>query len=371
MNKRKNLPGILLVLVVFLAFPIAGTLSQAETISPQLAAADSAGKTLWYDGTLLGVEGKGWENTESYYDRLPAKAKGVVPASVWNLGRHSAGMCFRFTTDSPSLSVRWTLRNPELAMPHMPATGVSGVDLYEKDRAGKWRFTGNGRPTQAANTATFSLTPGGEYILYLPLYNGVQSVELGIPRGMSLSRLAPSSNKRRKPVVFYGTSITQGGCVSRPGMAATSIVSRALDTTVINLGFSGSGKMEPEMADLLVELDPSVYVLDCLWNMDPSMVSARLEPFVRKLRSAHPDTPILLVEDSSVKNTTPTEKGLILRAIIVNLRKEKVKNIHFLSNKNMLGRDDEGTVDGCHPNDLGMMRQAEAFVKALRPIIGK
>ncbi len=362
---RECIRFILITMSCLILLPGAAAL-RAQTIDPGLARPDSTGGTLWYDGALLGVEGKGWERTESYYDRLPATAKGVAPASVWDLGHHSAGLSFRFLTDSPTLQVRWALLNVNLAMPHMPATGVSGVDLYVRDGKGKWRFAGNGRPTKEINTATFTLAQASEYILYLPLYNGVRTVEFGLPQGKTLSKAPARAGKHSRPVVFYGTSITQGGCVSRPGLAATSIVSRELDIPVINLGFSGSGKMEPEMADLLAELDPAVYVLDCLWNMEPSQVSERVEPFVRKLRSAHPDTPILLVEDSSFKNVTPTVKGRILRDVYSKLRKEGVKNIRFLPNANMLGADDEGTVDGCHPNDLGMKRQAEVFVKALR-----
>ncbi len=140
---------------------------------------------------------------------------------------------------------------------------------------------------------------------------------------------------------------------------------------VINLGFSGSGRMEPEMAELLAELDPSVYVLDCLWNMSPDLVSTRIEPFVKTLRAAHPDTPILLAEDCSVRNVCPTEKGTILRKIYEKLTAEGIQNLYFLSNEGMLGDDTEGTVDGCHPNDLGMMRQAEVFAQALAPLLGK
>jgi hypothetical protein len=341
----------------------------AERIDPGSGAADPDGKTVWYDCTLLIIEGKGWTNTESFYDRLPAKAKDTAPASVWGLSHDSAGICVRFTTDAPSLQVRWTLLKNDLAMPHMPATGVSGVDLYFNDPSGKWRFVANGRPSQITNTALFSLTPGSEFILYLPLYNGVKSVEIGIPVGKAISTPAQSPRERRKPIMFYGTSITQGGCASRPGMAATAIVGRALDIPVINLGFSGSGRMEPEMGDLIMELDPSVFVLDCLWNMTPDIVAERLEPFVRKLRAAHPDTPILLAEDSSFRNITPTEKGRLARDIYRKLTKEGIKHLYFLPNKGMLGTDFDGTVDTVHPNDLGMQRQAEVFIKALAPIL--
>jgi len=161
----------------------------------------------------------------------------------------------------------------------------------------------------------------------------------------------------------------QGGCASRPGMAATAITGRELDIPVINLGFSGSGKMEPEMAGLLGELDPSAYVLDCLWNMDARMVKERVEPFVRALRRAHPETPIFLAEDSSYRNVTPTEKGRIVNSIYEKLAKEGMKGLYWISNRGMLGADSEGTVDGCHPNDLGMMRQAEVFVRDLAPVL--
>lgn len=336
------------------------------------APAGPDGTTQWYDCKDLLVEGKGWTDTKSFYDRLPAKAEGKVTPSVWGLSHDSAGLCVPFTSDAPSIQVRWTvLKEGSLSMPHMPATGVSGVDLYSKDTSGRWQFVANGRPTATTNTAKFALPAGQPCLLYLPLYNGVTSVEIGVPKGSTLSPPDPATNKQRKPIVIYGTSITQGGCASRPGMAFPAIVGRQLDTPVINLGFSGSGKAEPEIAELLAELDPSVYVLDCLWNMSPDLVSTRIEPFVKTLRAARPDTPILLVEDCSVRNVCPTEKGKILRTIYERLTVEGVKNLHFLSNEGMLGDDTEGTVDGCHPNDLGMMRQAEAFSKKIALLLAE
>lgn len=347
---------------------LAGRPLPAQEVDPQKAEKDSDGKTLWYDATLLGIEGKGWTTTASPYDRLPAKAKGVVRDAVWNLSLDSAGLCVRFTTDAESLRVKWTLRNGGLAMPHMPATGVSGVDLYTRDSEGRWHFIANGRPKAVENDARFNLRIKGEHLLYLPLYNGIKKLQLGIPKGSTLSRpvVRPPG---RKTVVIYGTSITQGGCASRPGTAATAILGRALDVTVINLGFSGNGRMEPELSDLLAGLDPALYVLDCIWNMSEAQVAERVEPFVRKLRAARPDTPILLAEDSSVRDTTPTAKGRILRSVYDKLTSSGVKGLHFLSNQGMLGTDGEGTVDGVHPTDLGFMRQAGVFTKAMEPLL--
>lgn len=347
--------------------PFALAAVPAERIDPRKGTADPCNGDVWYDGRLLLLEGKGWENTESYYDRLPAAAKDMVRAPVWDLSHDSAGLCLRFLTDATSVRIRWTLRNGNLAMPHMPATGVSGIDLYARTEDGRWTFVQNGRPQAISNEASFRITPGAECMLYLPLYNGVESIRIGVPKDNTLSQPVDPSGR---PIVFYGTSITQGGCASRPGMACTALVGRQLDVPIINLGFSGNGKMEPEMADLLAELDPAVYVLDCLWNMRPEEVSERVAPFVGRLRKVRPSTPILLVEDSSVSNTTPTEKGAILRRIYEGLKTERIPNLYFLSNQGMLGTDGDGTVDGCHPNDVGMLRQATVFCRSLAAILG-
>ena len=340
----------------------------SEVIDPKLGNLDVDSKIVWYDAKLLGVEGKGWLDTGSDYDRLPLKAKGVVKEDVWELGHCSAGMQVCFASDAKTLKVHWTLTEKTLAMPHMPATGVSGIDLYARDKTGNLRFCANGCPIDTSNTVSFTLPESNEYVLYLPLYNGVKYLEIGIPKTTKLSRLARSSVS--SAIVFYGTSITQGACASRPGMAATSIVGRKLDVPVINLGFSGSGTMEKELAELLSELDPAIYVLDCLWNMSPELVSERVELFIITLRKTRATTPILLVEDSNFRNFS-TQKGDILRKIYTKLKAQGDENLYLLSNKGMLGEDADGTVDGCHPNDLGMARQASAFIECLEPILKK
>jgi hypothetical protein len=324
-------------------------------------------EVVWTDGTALTLEGKGWTDTEWAYDRLPAKAKGIVRDPVWDLSRDSAGLRVRFVTDATEISVQWTLLKDGLAMPHMPSTGVSGVDLYAKQDDGRWVFVANGGPGGLVNGAVFHTAPAKEFALYLPLYNGTKVLRIGVPEGASLKPAAPMG----KPVLFYGTSITQGGCASRPGLAAVAIFGRLLDVPTINLGFSGNGIMEPEMVDLLVETDPSVFVIDSLWNMSGELVAERVEPCVRKFRAAHPETPIVLAEDSSVRDAVPTGKGQILKGIYDKLTAEGMKGVYFVSAKGMLGTDAEGTVDGCHPNDLGFMRQAEVFARELKGIVGK
>ncbi len=339
----------------------------SEVINPRVGTLDADSNTVWYKAKLLGIEGKGWSETESDYDRLPMRAKGIVRKPVWELSQSSAGIYVRFNTDASSVNVRWTLTNKDLDMPHMPATGVSGIDLYARDTTtGLLIFCGNGRPTDASNQSLFTVPASDEYVLYLPLYNGVNQLEIGIPKENKLAKLEKSAIS--DAIVVYGTSITQGGCVSRPGMAATSILGRQLNRPVINLGFSGNGRMEIELAELLAELDPAIYVLDCLWNMKPDLVMERVEPFIKRLRTTRPSTSILLVEDSSVRNV-PTPKGDILRKIFADLKAQGDMNLYMLSNTGMLGEDGEGTVDGVHPNDLGMARQAAVFKTCLESIL--
>ena len=190
---------------------------------------------------------------------------------------------------------------------------------------------------------------------------------------------APGRDPKRKPILFYGTSITQGGCASRPGMCHTAIIGQWMDYPVLNFGFSGNGRMEPEMARLYAELDPSVYILDCLPNMNGDLVRERVVPFVNILREKHPGTPILLVEDRSYANSyisQPRRKAneanrAALKESYEQLKRNGVGKLFYLSGDTLLGEDREDTVDGSHPTDLGFMRQAEAFRDALIPILGK
>jgi len=336
----------------------------------------------WTNAHDLIIEGRGWEQTKALYDRLPAKAEGVVPPKVWDLSHQSAGMLVRFVTDATALSVRWALTSPTLAMPHMSATGVSGVDLYVRTNDGSWRWLAVGQPRQQTNQVVLvkGLSPAPrEYMLYLPLYNGTASLEIGVPPEGALTVASPWGAGERKPVVFYGTSIQQGACASRPGMVHSAILGRRLKYPTINLGFSGAGRMEPAMADLLAELDASVYVLDCLPNMNAQMVTERVEPFVRTLRRAHPQTPIVLVEDRrfpdgflvAPKRERNDANHAALRAAFKRLKKAGIKHLYYIPGDSLLGDDGEGTVDSSHPNDLGFMRQADAFAKVLGPLLHK
>jgi len=331
----------------------------------------------WYDVEAWGVEGRGWTETERYFDRLPAKAKGVVRDAVWNLSRHSAGMCARFRTEASAIWARYELLSANLAMPHMPATGVSGLDLYARNDRGAWRWLQVVRPTSQKIKAKMAsgIAPGKRaYTLYLPLYNGVESLEIGVPAGAAFEPVAPRS---AKPLVYYGTSIAHGACASRPGMAFPAILGRRLDLPVLNFGFSGNGRMEPEVGALLGELDARVYCIDCLPNMQGPEVARRAEPLVRQLRGARPEVPIVLIEDRTYTNTPflpsrrarHTASRAALKAAYDRLLSQGVKGLHYVEGEHLLGDDGEAATDGSHPSDLGMMRMADALEPILRPLV--
>lgn len=333
----------------------------------------------WYnvaqeDESVWGVEGRGWADVKRYFDRLPAKSEGVVRAPVWQLSRHSAGMAVCFKTDARTISARYGVTG-NLAKTHMTAVGVSGVDLYAKDPDGVWRWVAANRPASKDVTSyrlTEGLKPGPRtYCLYLPLYNAVTTLEIGVPEQADFTPLPP---RTEKPLVFYGTSIMHGCSASRPGMAWPAILGRRLDRPTINLGFSGNGRMDPEVGELMAELDAAVYVIDCLPNMGSDAVAERTEPFVRILREARPEVPIILVEDRTYADAwiqpsahrRNVESRVELKKAYERLSKSGVTGLYYVEGDQLLGDDDEATIDSSHPTDLGMMRQANVIQPVLR-----
>jgi hypothetical protein len=399
------MPRLLNSFVVTLAFSTVGQIAFAQEAKPAAVApvepgavvpldrakvevkeSEKDGKkseetTAWYDARLVGIEGQAFSDTKALYDRLPARAEKTVRPAVWGLSRNSAGLCVRFVTDARQISCRWSVTSTNLGMPHMPATGVSGVDLYARDDAGTWRWLAAGKPTAQTTTAVLvSGLPEGkrEYRLYFPLYNSVSDLQVGLPQDRSLARGPVFPEDRRKPIVFYGTSITHGASASRTGMVHTAILGRRFDRPVVNLGFSGNGKMEKEVVEFINEIDAAVFVIDCLPNMTAAEVTERTIPLVEQIRAKHPATPILLVEDrnysdaiflASKRERNRTSQAA-LKAEFAKLQERKIPGLFYLSAEKLLGDDNEGTVDSSHPTDLGFFRQADAFEPVLKTILG-
>ena len=335
----------------------------------------------WIDGRYLPIEGR-WNlgDTKHYYMRLPDNLTTNVNGGVRGMRDNTSGMIFRFRTDSSFLVLRHTPLHGWHAMSHMTEVGTSGWDVYRLDKeSGKWRFvaSNHGARNDAAHPGArlkrISWTPGDECIINLPLYNGVKEFELGIAPDSKVEAPLPWASGVTKPVVFYGTSITHGGCCTRPGLGFVNMVGRELQVPVYGLGFSGSGVMEYELSDVISKIDASCYVLDCLWNMnsnpkspDGRSVERNYEPFIRNLRAKRPGVPIVMAEMCDVYCKGPNDKDKYMRGLYEKLVAEGWKDLVYLPKDAMYTGDFEGTVDGCHPNDLGMMSMSEAFGKAVK-----
>ncbi len=373
--------NIVLVGIMALGASLFAQQEQIATWDPNMAVEKAVvtNGVKWIDGKYLPIEGRAFNDVEHYYDRLPSGVTTNVNGGVRSMKHHTSGMLFRFVTDSKRLHIKWVPYSKGLSMDHMPATGVSGIDVYRWDtQLGRWCYVRTGRITNP-NGATCDVhwTPGTPCIVNLPLYNGVRSFELGIDPTATIKPYAHKSGIE-KPVVFYGTSITHGGCCSRPGLGFVNMVGRDLEVPVVGLGFSGSGVMEFEMSEHLARIDASCYVLDCLWNMGMKSQGGRpgrnvdenYEPFIRNLRAKRPNVPIVMAERCDVWCNGPNAQDRYIRALYEKLVAEGWKNLVYLPKDKMYTGDFEGTVDGCHPNDLGMRSMADAFGAAVKQALG-
>lgn len=331
----------------------------------------------WHNPQDWGVEGKGWSDTLCPYDRLPAHAEKLVPQAVWDLSRTSIGISAMFETDAPAIHARWQLRSPQLGEANFPVSGFSGLDLYGDD-GGTWRWAAAGHQVkdQRPQQCLIDGLAGGlrKFLLYWPLRNPVDKVEIGLPAG---ARFAPIAPRPAKPMVFYGTSIVHGAYASHAGIVHPAILGRRLNRPVINMGFSGAAKMEAEVASLLGELDAAVFVIDPLPNMDIPDVKARAEAFLRALCGARPRTPVVVVEDRPLTNAWIKPglrdwhelKWAEYRRIYDTLRAEGLGQLSYVEGRNLFGLDSEASFDSVHPSDLGFMRMADVLEPILRAVI--
>ncbi len=337
-----------------------------------------APKVVWTSADLFPVFGKCVENTSARYERLPAEYQGVSRDAIWYLGRHSAGIYVRFRSNSPSIHVRWT-STFKILMNHQTPTGTRGLDLYTI-YDGKWRFVGSGRPNVDDKTSTQRIIGNmdgqmREYMLYLSLYDGVSSLEIGTEEGSLLEQPAVDRPSHKRPIVMYGTSILQGGCANRPGMTHTAIIGRRLDREVINLGFSGNALLDMEIAELMAKVeDPALYVMDYAPNAWDYLIREKGEQFFRIVRDAHPDVPVIFIEDVIFPHTIfdpvilqeVTKKNIAQRELFEKLKKQGEKQIYYIKAEGMIGDDGEATVDEYHFTDLGMMRYVDHVLPTIK-----
>lgn len=357
--------------------------------------AQKASELKYYDVRELGlpVVGKPFEDcvrqndtiSDGFFTRLPADLQNVARKSLWDLAQNSAGMAIRFRSNAKCIGAEWKPLN-NFGMSHMTPTGVRGLDLYTLED-GEWLFVGAGQPNGKTSRNIFRRNMKGEmreYIMYLPLYDGIIDLAIGVDSAAVVEKphvadLVPSKNNL--PIVFYGTSVTQGGCATRPGMAFPAIMERKLHKETINLGFSGNGRMDKCVGDKIAQIPASMYVIDCLSNCTIDMVRDSTDHFVRAIVEANPDVPVILLSnycypyqylDEQFQKDTEEENAL-WKEFAEKFRKEGYKNVRYLDayakgnmKKSPIGPDHEGTVDGGHMTDLGFLRYADFLIKKLK-----
>ena len=333
--------------------------------------------TVWFDPrdepfNLIGFE---WINKDTIFRRLPVQPKWEIRKPVDGLANNTAGGQVRFVTNSKKILIEVEL-DKKSGMYHMPATGQSGFDLYVED-GDEMKYNKTTRFHVDSVAYSEELFNSGErklrtFIINFPLYNGVKSLKIGLERGATIQAPLPFSFPGK--IVIYGTSITQGGCVSRPGMAYSNILSRKLDGQFVNLGFSGNGRGEPALAHLISQIsDVGLIILDYEANASQTIIDT-IDPFIQIIRDKKPDVPILIMSKIRyARETTGSEqyKHLISnrdfqKDLVESRKAEGDNNIYFLDGSSILGEDYfECTVDGVHPNDLGSMRIAEGLLEAI------
>ena len=327
----------------------------------------------------LEVDGLPWygQNGGEFY-RLPVSLKDTFRKPVWDLAQEPSGGRIRFRTNSAVLAIRLEYPEPP-AMGNMHSFGQSGVDLYAD---GVYRGTAvadkDAKPGKTYEHVYFKDRPRTEreIVLYLPLYMGVKVLGIGVAPDAQLRPARPFALS--KPVVFYGTSITQGGCASRPGMSYQAILGRDLNLDFVNLGFSGNGLGEPEVARNVASIDASCFVLDFAQN-NPTVDSLRdaYAPFIETVRSKHPETPIVAITpiyavSDSWEEGNARVQGM--RELIRRVAAQRIaagdRRLEIVEGTDLLGPSrGAGLVDGVHPNDLGFQWMADGLSPRLAKML--
>jgi lysophospholipase L1-like esterase len=352
-----------------------------EKLDPNMTLEKADAKGIaWFDPRTppFRLVGFPWIGEDKIYRRLPIKPQWPIRGAVDSLANSTAGGQIHFQSDSPKILLRVKLRQAS-GMYHMPATGQSGFDLYIGE-PGKLRYFSTTRFDAKATDYEVTLFSGAKenrhFTLNFPLYNGVKSVEVGVMAGSTIAAPLPFEADGR--IVVYGTSITQGGCAARPGMAYSNILSRRMNAEFVNLGFSGNGKGEPALAKLINQIESKrLIILDYEANVADG-IRDTLGTFIDLLREKDKDIPILVISKiryageihDPAKLKAAQERAEFQKELVKTKRDAGDTNLHFLNGATLLGEHaDECTVDGVHPTALGFMKMADGIEPAIRSIL--
>ena len=310
---------------------------------------------------------------ENGYKRMDTKIAEQTSAGVLHLHTNTSGGRVTFETDSPYVAI--SVKGEKTLFPHMPLTGTAGFDLYLYEDGNFTYWKSFVPPTDKKKSwesvVEFTDRKMRKILIHFPLYSNVNALYIGLDKDSTVNEFSPYTPDA--PIVYYGSSITQGGCASRPGNNFPAIVSQKTLTDFLCLGFSGNAHGEDIMADYIASLDMSAFVLDYDHNDigNPERLREKHFAFYKKVRGRHPDIPIIMMTspysfalEPSIEITKKIIKDSFAKA------SENDDNVYFIDGREMFGEKflDCATVDSCHPNDFGFVKMAEAVLKVFEKI---
>ena len=331
----------------------------------------------YVDATELQIINKGWDNTTEPYTRLTQQYMDSCRDDQKWLYNHSSGIAIRFATNSKRIAAQYNLKN-NFHMQHMAMTGIKGTDLYYlNEERGVWEYVNTARP-QEKNFKADSIQSKvyvehldgemHEYMLYLPLYDGVNWVQIGVDSTAQITKPQVENPRRMGKIVIYGTSIQQGGCASRVGMVPSAMIQREYNLECVNLATSGQARMDFYIAEALANIEDAIcYVIDPVPNCTKDRCDTATYDFIKILRTLRPDVPIIMVEGlmypytrhSSYHAEYLPQKNEAFRRGYEQHKAENPEGLYYMTHEGQTGPEMEGTVDGVHLTDYGFRAYAD------------
>lgn len=345
-------------------------------IVSQLSQAQTVPKISYHKTDNLFLYGKAFQTPQQFH-RVDTALYSDLPKAVKTLLTNSAGLAIAFKTNSKTIAAKWCVTDRKAAV-NMTPIAQKGLDLYIK-KDGKWQFAGVGKPSKTCSEGVIVKSMDDsekECLLFLPLYDELKSIEIGIDEGATVAAIA---NPFKNRIVIYGSSIVHGASAGRPGMAYPAILSRNTGLYFINLGISGNAKMEKSAAKMVSDIDADAFILDCIPNPNPTEIKERTEDFAKTIRQKHPKAPIIFIEtiirehsyfDLAVQRVVKGQNQEV-NAAFNRLKAAGMKDVYLISAQNLLGDDHDATTDGTHPNDLGFYRMADKLGPQITKILSQ
>lgn len=341
----------------------------------------AANELKWVDATSLNICGHTLRNAKNPYSRIAVEPYGFTNKAIIRYSRYSSGLYVMFKTNSTRISVEWSVAESRVRDNMTPIVQL-GVDLYAKEKGGKWRFCSVGRVKTNPKVTTYKRglvsnmeQSEKEFMLYLPLWSEITKLKIGVDEGATIEAI-PSPYKHR--IVTYGTSTLHAASPSRPGLAPLARLSRMLGVDFVNFSYSGQGKMEPESAAVLADCKTDAIVCYCFGNTSPQQIEERVDGFVESVAKAHPDKAIILLPpllngkyqlDLKKRNIAIAKREVLDRKMAILTK--KFKNVHYIDIPDADGGDGEASIDNSHPNDLGFDRILQSYAPKIAKILKK